>query len=280
MDKSRREFLRNSCSFGFVASSPFVRVWANEANANIVETNNANVPSLRIATISDLHYGQENTNYEWSTERAVEALRQESPLDAVIINGDLVHDKPELISKVKMEFESLECPVYATYGNHDRMAARDWRKLWGYNVNDHFKIKNTGVILATTSDEEGDYLPVDLAFLEKAVRALNSSCDHILVFAHISQKKWVRFGVDAPEVMDFFNQQRKIRAVFHGHDHDHDSVLLDGDKPYFFSGHCGGSWGVNYHGYRIIEMYQERFFRTYQFNFELNPVINDHHITF
>jgi hypothetical protein len=65
-----------------------------------------------------------------------------------------------------------------------------------------------------------------------------------------------------------------IAAVFHGHDHDeHDIKTADG-KPYLFDGHFGGNWGLPYKGYRIVEVLDNGKVRTYQYNPELNPVMN------
>ena len=49
----------------------------------------------------------------------------------------------------------------------------------------------------------------------------------------------------------------------HGHDHDHDEVLIKNDIPFVFDGHFGGSWGTDYHGFRIVEVDQDNTITTY-----------------
>jgi hypothetical protein len=42
-----------------------------------------------------------------------------------------------------------------------------------------------------------------------------------------------------------------IKAVFHGHDHDVNGIMLNQKKPYLWSGHFGGSWGSSLPGYTV-----------------------------
>jgi len=57
-----------------------------------------------------------------------------------------------------------------------------------------------------------------------------------------------------------------VRAVFHGHDHQEDDIKYFKNKPFIFSGHFGGSWGVEYKGYRIVEYSSVDSIITYQAN--------------
>jgi 3',5'-cyclic-AMP phosphodiesterase len=45
-----------------------------------------------------------------------------------------------------------------------------------------------------------------------------------------------------------------VKAIFHGHDHDVDGIMLNKKKPYLWSGHFGGSWGSPFPGYRVCEV--------------------------
>jgi hypothetical protein len=42
----------------------------------------------------------------------------------------------------------------------------------------------------------------------------------------------------------------------------------------FFDGHYGGSWGTDYFGYRIVEMYKSGQTVTYQVNPQIEPPVN------
>ncbi len=63
--------------------------------------NTGGKPKLRFAIASDGHYGQPNTDYKKDHENIVRWLNEahaQNPLNFVIINGDLVHDRPELLA--------------------------------------------------------------------------------------------------------------------------------------------------------------------------------------
>ncbi len=62
------------------------------------------VPKLRFAIVSDGHYGQPGTEYKLYHEHIVQWLNEshdKNPLHFVVVNGDLVHDRPDLLPEVK-----------------------------------------------------------------------------------------------------------------------------------------------------------------------------------
>jgi hypothetical protein len=81
-------------------------------------------------------------------------------------------------------------------------------------------------------------------------------------------------GIECKEVIDLFEKTPNVKAIFNGHDHDQDSTKMYGKTPYFFDGHFGGSWGTTYKGYRIVEIYEDSTWQSYQYNPTAAPVLN------
>lgn len=73
-------------------------------------------------------------------------------------------------------------------------------------------------------------------------------------------------------------EQKSLKAVFHGHDHDQDNVKINEGKPYFFDAHIAGSWGTKYRGYRIVEVMSNDEIITYQVNAETGVKINENNL--
>jgi predicted MPP superfamily phosphohydrolase len=88
---------------------------------------------LRFAIASDGHYGQPGTDYKTDHANMVKWLNEahsSNPLDFVIINGDLVNDRPDLLSEVKKDyFDHLNVPFYAVPGNHDHADTATWKSV-------------------------------------------------------------------------------------------------------------------------------------------------------
>lgn len=61
---------------------------------------------------------------------------------------------------------------------------------------------------------------------------------------HITPFTWTKGGLACPEIVKLFNKQANLKAVFHGHDHDQDSVKENMGKRYFFDSHIAGNWGT------------------------------------
>jgi 3',5'-cyclic-AMP phosphodiesterase len=255
-------------------------------------------PIFRFAVASDIHYGQAKTPFEQTTANLVAWLNAEkgkNGLDLIVLNGDLVHDSAKDYAPLKSKhLGKLKTRYYATKGNHDFIAAdaassaQAWKEIWGHENNHAFRIGKLAFILADTSAPRhgGPYLAADLDWLKKQVAAHNDA-DAIFVFMHIAQRKrgvqgWPKWGLKRTEqiaagekVMAFLESQKKVRAIFHGHDHNSTSRLISGGKPYFFDSHVGGSFG-NRKGYRIVEIYADGKMSTHQIEGENGKVMNTH----
>ncbi|MDP6637379.1 MAG: metallophosphoesterase [Phycisphaerae bacterium] len=294
-DYSRRDILK-ICSLTAAASAVAPAVCSRAAEVR--KTAELKEPLFRFAVASDIHFGQAKTPFAKTTENLILWLNDEKKkkgLDAIFLNGDLVHDSAADYDTLKSKYLSrLKTPYYTTKGNHDFIdekassSAQAWKKIWGYETNHVVKIGKLAFILADTSAPRhgSPYLAADIDWLKKQIDALDRA-EAIFVFMHIAQRKrgvqgWPKWGlkdkkqiIAGEKVMAFLELQKKVRAIFHGHDHNSTSRLVSGGKPYFFDSHIGGSFG-NRKGYRIVEIHAGDKMRTYQVEGENGKVMNTH----
>ena len=234
---------------------------------------------LRFAIASDGHYGQPGTEYKKDHENLVQWINEAhdaNPLDFVIINGDLVHDQPELLKEVKNNyFDKFKVPFYAIPGNHDHADASIWKSVFGYEDNYSFKKNDVGFILANTSDTKGKYICPDNDFLKRELEKFKD-LKTVLIVLHIPPHFWVPESpfVDCPDTISLLHSYDNVKAVFHGHDHSLDAVFYTNKLPHFFDAHFGGNWGTQYKGYRIVEVNEAGRLTTYQVNASKNPILN------
>ena len=103
---NRRFFIKSSiASLVLAGISPAVSaLTAADHNALPVSKEKT---KLRFAIASDGHYGQPGTDYKTDHANMIKWLNEaheSSPLNFVIINGDLVHDRPDLLPEVKKDY--------------------------------------------------------------------------------------------------------------------------------------------------------------------------------
>ncbi len=224
-------------------------------------------PGLRFAIASDGHFGQEETDYKRFHNELVDWINNEHAgkgLDFMVFNGDLIHDNPGFLPELKTYYDRLAMPYYVVKGNHDMATDEAWTSFWGMAPNYSFERDGYGFVFAYTSNPEGKYLCADTGWLESELNKYSAG-PGVFVFMHIAQSKITRHSIDCREVEQLLCGNEKIRAVFHGHDHDIDNRIYVEGKPFIFDGHYGGSWGTNYRGYRIVEIEGEEVV-TYQCN--------------
>lgn len=232
--------------------------------------------SLRILIASDGHFGQPDTDFLTFHNDLITWINREKlqkGVDFTVFNGDMVHDDPTLYFDLKSTLAKLRVPYFVTRGNHDKVALDVWQSTWGYPTNHSFVKENYAFILGDTSNEKGEYICPDPAWL-KAEIAKYADKKGIFVFLHITPAKWTSNGIDCKEITDLFEKTPNVKAIFHGHDHDQDGGKMLGKKPYFFDGHFGGNWGTTYKGYRILEIFEDDTWTTYQYNPTAAPVLN------
>lgn len=261
----RRIFLKTSLGgFTFLSS---VAAFARETDEK---------PVFRFAIASDGHYGQPNTPYAKDFANLVRWLRTEKKskgLDMIVLNGDLFHDDPVFLPKVKESFDQLPADYYVTRGNHDRVSVAAWQQMWGYPTNHALESGDYAFLLADTSNEKGEYLCADAEWLQQQLQKYAAK-KWIFVFMHIPPAKWTDNGVDCPQIRSIIEKTPNVAAVFHGHEHDEDDKKMNNGKPHFFDGHFGGNWGTVYKGYRIVEIYRDGSWKSYQCNPTASPIIN------
>lgn len=220
---------------------------------------------LRFVIGSDSHYGQNQTPYREYLETAVSRIsmqHQAAPFDFAVINGDIVHDDISFFGEAKSILDKLPLTYYVTQGNHDMATPQQWETAWNRPVNFDIKRGDVAMLFATTSNVKGEYLPPDLNWLESKFRE-HQSAKHILLFIHIPPVKFTANAIESKGFIELVGKQPNLRAVFHGHEHDKDSIIWHNNIPYIFDGHIGGSWGVQYRGFRVAELYSDGALVTY-----------------
>ncbi len=258
----------------------------------------ADKPLYRFAVASDIHFEQKGTPFAKTTGNLVKWMNEErrrSGLDAVFLNGDIVHDSTTSYEALKRDYlKTLTMPYYAIKGNHDFVDGKagspneSWKTIWGYPSNHVVRAGKRAFILADTSKPKDSraYMAADIAWLKKQLAAL-AGAETIFVIMHIAQRKhgvqnWPKHGVKDPRqmplgeaVMKLLESHKTVRAIFHGHSHDETSRYVSGGKPYFFDSHVGGTFG-NRKGYRIVEIRTGEKIVTYQYDAENARVMNRH----
>jgi hypothetical protein len=278
---NRRKFISTGIA-GIAGLSllPAVNAFAGETKNH--DRKDAGKLKLRFALASDLHYAQEGTDFDVNAANVVKWLNDEhnsNHLDLVIFNGDLVHNRPDLLPVLKSKyFDRFAVPYYTIPGNHDFADAAVWKRVFGYG--DKFIVEHgdIGFIFANTADTKGTYVCPDNAFIKTSLDGFKDK-KIVFVILHIAPVIWLKEEsttfINCPETVDLLHAYPNVKAVFHGHDHNLDGVRLSDDHlHHFFDSHTGGSWGTGYKGYRIVEVAEDNTIYTYQVNASKNPVLN------
>jgi Calcineurin-like phosphoesterase len=214
-------------------------------------------PGLKFITASDGHWGQPNTDFETSHRNLIEAINKEEQVDFVLFNGDLIHDKPELMSDVKKVYDTLKVPYYVARGNHDRVPQETWLHIWKQPEDFAFISKEKhGIIILNCSNTAGQYLCANIGFAQAKLEEYRN-LPNVFLFVHISQNTWTKHGVACSELLDLIAATPNVKATFHGHDHDVDGIMLYKKKPFLWSGHFGGNWGNPFPSYRVCEVAED-----------------------
>ncbi|WP_293788931.1 metallophosphoesterase [uncultured Pedobacter sp.] len=274
----RHFFLKNGLAAVVVAGlSPVLPSFAEESS---MASKPVKKLKLRFAIASDGHYGQPGTDYRLHHENMVKwlnASHEQNPLNFVIINGDLVHDRPELLKEVKRDYyDRLKVPFYAVPGNHDHADTALWKSVFGYEDNFSFEKNGVGFVLANTSDLKGTYQCPDNDFLKQELDKFKD-LKMVFVVLHIPPHFWVPESpfVECPDTIKLLHSYPNVKAAFHGHDHSLDAVFYTGKLPHFFDAHIGGNWGTAYKGFRIVEVDEHDKVNTYQVNASQSPFLNE-----
>ncbi|NSL88691.1 metallophosphoesterase family protein [Chitinophaga solisilvae] len=212
---------------------------------------------FRFAIGSDWHYGEPGTSYEQyyaDLEKAFQAYDKVYPCSFFVLNGDVIHNDPQLLTPAAAMFRKLHPRVFTTRGNHDMVTPEAWQQAWGFPLNHDVMIDNQVILLGDTATQTGKYVSPDVPWFTEKLEQYKDAAN-IFIFVHITPVKWTKHGIDAPEFQALIKKYPNVRAVFNGHDHDEDGVkILDQKIPFLFDSHVGGSWGTPYHGFRVVEL--------------------------
>ncbi|MBM3442307.1 MAG: metallophosphoesterase [Bacteroidetes bacterium] len=225
-------------------------------------------PILRFAIASDTHYGQPNTGFREMLLTGVQninAMHAVKRLNFCVVNGDIVHDDISFLPEARRTLDTLDVKYYVTQGNHDLATATQWQTAWDMPVNFDVVKDDATLLFGTTSNETGKYLPPDMDWLTAKFKE-HEKARHILLFIHIPPIKWTKHAIESTAFQELVKRQKNLRAVFHGHEHDQDGIKWQDKIPYLFDSHLGGSWGTDYRGYRMVELFRDGSIKTWIMN--------------
>jgi len=277
MKLSRRAFCELTVKSFLVISGS--KVLQSFAPANVLLPS-AKKLQLRFALASDGHYGQPETEYDLFHNEMLGWLQKEKQqrgLDFTIVNGDLFHNDASFLPKVKSVWDKLGMPYYVSHGNHDMVTDAVWRQTWSTPYNHSFTKGENAFVVLNTADDKGTYICPDVAYTREQLSKY-ASYKNLFVIMHITPVKWTGAGIDCPEIVEMFSQQKNLRGIFHGHDHNEDDMKEKGGKHFFFDSHVAGNWGTAYRGYRIVEVMKTGEIITYQYNPAMGLKVNDNQI--
>ncbi|MCJ8211805.1 metallophosphoesterase [Mucilaginibacter sp. RS28] len=276
---NRRNFIKNTLTAtAGITLLPAVNTFAAELHPDNRPASNL---KLRFALASDGHYAQPETDGDKFYGDLVKWMKEEhnkSHLDLIIINGDLVHNRPDLLPVVRDKYlEKLPAKYYTLPGNHDFADATIWKNVFGYEDNYVVEHGDIGFVLANTANTQGEYICPNVSFLKNSLEKFKTKTI-VFVILHIPPHRWLpeeqNIFIDCPEVVELLHAYPNVKAAFHGHDHSLDGVRYTGKFPHFFDSHFGGNWGTDYKGYRIVEVSNDNQITTYQVNASQNPRLN------
>ncbi|MGC3992731.1 MAG: metallophosphoesterase [Propionicimonas sp.] len=267
---SRRTVLRTLGGAGLAASglvagcapeAPATSGVAPTATPSATPTTSATPVSpagavFRFATASDGHLGQPGTDSRRDLSELVAAVNDfaaTDPLEFLLLNGDIGHGGVALQEEARSGLDDLAVPYFVTQGNHDKVSAAQWTRVWGTPGNFVQRFGHRSIIGTNTSNLAGDYLCADTSWLRSALAEEAGQSD-VFVFMHITPNTWTTYGIDCQGVRDVLAAAPNLRAVFNGHDHDQTGVKVDQGVSYVFDARYGGNWGTPYRAFRVVEV--------------------------
>ena len=230
-----------------------------QAQSRLLDTIGDRKRRVRFAIASDIHYGQEKTDYDRFLRTAINKINTAhsgNAFDFCMLNGDIVHNDPVHYPAAKALITQLKMKWYVTPGNHDMVTATQWQQIWDSPVNYDFVVNGTIFLAATTSNEKGEYICPDLAWMQQKLEQYKAS-KNVFIIIHINPAKLTKFGIDCPDFIHLLKRYKNVRAVFNGHDHDEDDIKTREGIPFIFDAHIGGDWGTDYRGFRVVELLED-----------------------
>lgn len=186
---------------------------------------------FRVAFIGDPQV-DDAQQLQYARNSIYSELRQRGDLDLVVVLGDLVNEKPELIAPSEASLDSLHCPWVRVTGNHDGTGAlRDTVIDAG-----HLHIILLDNVRRTRRGYEGGLRDTQKIWLDSLVRAIPVN-DRLVLCAHIpfSQCK----GRDS--LSNIISAHPHVLMVC-GHTHTVDRHVTERGMEEVLAGATCGSW--------------------------------------
>ena len=217
MRVSRRKFLQLSLNSAVIIGSGNV---LQSFTADILTLSPADRIQIRFAIASDGHYGQDGTQYELQHDQMIGWINTEKKdrgIDFTVINGDLFHNDVSFLPVVKNKWDHLKMPYHVSHGNHDQTGEADWKSTWNVPWHFSFEFKDAAFLVLNSADDKGNYICPDVEWTKIQLQQ-HAAKKHLFVFMHITPFNWTKNGLPCPAIVELFNRQENLRAVFHGHD--------------------------------------------------------------
>ena len=235
--------------------------------------------AFRFVIASDGHFGEPGSDFNAYFENLVVWLQEEkvrNGLDCWFFNGPITHDNPGLSPVVHKRLQAVDTPLYAFRGNHDLIFENEWQDNFGTEEFFELDIEEILFLSCPTFDKMGNYQCPDYRWLKEKLQK-GKRFRYIFLFLHICLGGWTKEGMHCPEIISLL-EEFNITAVFHGHDHLEDGLIKKGELRYYFSGSIGSKWGLDYKGYRVVEIAKDHSVFTYQYDPVKKKMVNSDHI--
>ena len=191
------------------------------------------------------------TQISYARRSIYKELRERKDIDLVIMLGDLVNDKPELIGPSVASLDSLPCPWFAVPGNHDRDNVKGefrgisrWKDELGY-VDTTFVMHGIRFILMNDvrtigrADYEAGLLESQKQWLGEVLDTTPDS-QQIVFASHIPLTEM--HAKDSLEMM-FRSKEDVLLVSGHTHQVRRETLILNGRKvENLVAGATCGSW--------------------------------------
>lgn len=191
------------------------------------------------------------TQVTYARKSIYKELRERKDIDLVIVLGDLVNDKPELIEPSVASLDSLPCPWFAVPGNHDRDNVKGefrgisrWKEVLGYQ-DTTFVMHGIRFILMNDvrtkgrADYEAGLLETQKEWLQEVMDATPSG-QQIVFASHIPLTEM--HAKDSLEMM-FKGKDNVLLVSGHTHQVRRELLTLNGRKvENLVAGATCGSW--------------------------------------
>ncbi|MEO6288522.1 MAG: metallophosphoesterase, partial [Ginsengibacter sp.] len=221
MTVSRRKFIKLSLNSAVVLSAG--NIMQPFDSGFFIPASSENI-SMRFAIASDGHYGEDKTQFEMLHDQMIQwinAEKQNRGVDFTLINGDIIHNDFSFLTAAKKKWDKLAMPYYVSHGNHDQTSEAYWESLWNRKWHFAFNKKGAAFLVLNSADDRGNYICPDVEWRKFQLEKFADK-KHLFVFMHITPFSWTGAGLPCPDIVDLFNKQQNLKAVFHGHDHDQD----------------------------------------------------------